>query len=108
MNSEEVLKKLTLGEFRSFLEQYTRNGVLQSLFSSLESSIPRFGKLWNAKRLRSFVGIIDAMTVAERNNPTLIESSRCRRIGAGAGTVLEEVNHLLNLYTSMVNSRRQK
>jgi signal recognition particle subunit SRP54 len=47
------------------------------------------------------IGIIDSMTPAERAKPELIKASRKRRIAAGAGVPVQEVNRLLNQYEQM-------
>ena len=41
------------------------------------------------------VGIIDSMTPAERSKPELLKASRKRRVAAGAGVSVQEVNRLL-------------
>ena len=44
------------------------------------------------------MGIINSMTPAERTKPELIKASRKRRIAAGAGVTVQEVNQLLNQF----------
>lgn len=46
-------------------------------------------------------GIINSMTPAERRNPLLIKASRKRRIAAGAGVQVQEVNRLLAQFEQM-------
>jgi signal recognition particle subunit SRP54 len=46
-------------------------------------------------------GIINSMTPAERAKPELIKASRKRRIAAGAGVQVQEVNRLLNQFEQM-------
>jgi len=45
--------------------------------------------------------IIQSMTIAERNDPSILRSSHKRRIAAGSGTSVNEVNKLLNQFNKM-------
>jgi len=57
-----------------------------------------------------FVGteaIIRAMTRAERNDPNVLNSSRRRRIAAGSGTTLPDVNRLVKQFTEMQKLMKQ-
>jgi signal recognition particle subunit SRP54 len=53
------------------------------------------------KQLRRVEGIINSMTPAERVRPEIIKASRKRRIAAGAGVPVQEVNRLLNQFEQM-------
>ena len=64
--------------------------------------IPGFGNIQqmmsgtNAEGdMRRMIGIIDSMTPAERAKPELLKASRKRRVAAGAGVSVQEVNRLL-------------
>ncbi|MGA2033409.1 MAG: signal recognition particle protein, partial [Thermoguttaceae bacterium] len=58
--------------------------------------------------MRRFVGIIDAMTPAERRNPSkLIDQSRRRRIAAGAGVEPHEVNELVKNFDGMADMMKK-
>jgi signal recognition particle subunit SRP54 len=46
-------------------------------------------------------GIINSMTPKERQHPDLLKASRKRRIAAGAGVSVQEVNRLLNQFEQM-------
>ena len=50
------------------------------------------------KAMRRIEGIINSMTPLERRKPELIKASRKRRIAAGAGVQVQEVNRLLNQF----------
>ena len=50
------------------------------------------------KRLERTKAIILSMTKQERDNPSIIDSKRKRRISAGSGTTVQEVNQLLKQY----------
>src|SRR5260363_105204 len=53
------------------------------------------------KQMRRMSGIIHSMTAAERTQPELIKASRKRRIAAGAGVHVQEVNRLLAQFEQM-------
>jgi signal recognition particle subunit SRP54 len=50
------------------------------------------------KAINRVEGIINSMTPAERRNPALLKASRKRRIAAGAGVQVQEVNRLLSQF----------
>ncbi|HQR47665.1 MAG TPA: signal recognition particle protein, partial [Thermoanaerobaculia bacterium] len=50
---------------------------------------------------RTLEAIIDSMTPGEREDPSVINGSRRKRIAAGSGTTVPEVNQLLRQYQSM-------
>ena len=50
------------------------------------------------RTIRRIEGIINSMTPAERTKPELLKASRKRRVAAGAGVTVQEVNRLLNQF----------
>jgi signal recognition particle subunit SRP54 len=57
--------------------------------------------------LKRTEGIIQAMTRAERRDPTILNSSRRRRIAAGSGTSLPDVNRLIKQFLEMQKLMKQ-
>jgi signal recognition particle subunit SRP54 len=57
--------------------------------------------------MRRMEGIILSMTPLERSKPELIKASRKRRIAAGAGVQVQEVNRLLNQFEQMQNMMKK-
>ena len=57
--------------------------------------------------LRHTEAIILSMTPAERFNPDIINSSRKKRIAAGSGTSVEEINKLLKQFEQMKKMMKQ-
>ncbi|MDR3469202.1 MAG: signal recognition particle protein [Xanthobacteraceae bacterium] len=55
------------------------------------------------KVVKRQVAIIDSMTRAERKNPDILKASRKKRIAAGAGTKVEEINKLLKMHRNMAD-----
>jgi signal recognition particle subunit SRP54 len=104
---EERLRRgeFTLEDFRKQLSQIGRLGPLQKVMGL----IPGMGQLNEMmgdvdpeEDLKRLFGIIDAMTPAERRNPTkTIDQSRRRRIAAGAGVEPHEVNELVKQFDVM-------
>jgi signal recognition particle subunit SRP54 len=113
LRQEERLRKgeFTLEDFRKQLTQMTRLGPLQKVMGL----IPGMGNLSEAmgdvdpeQDLKRLFGIIDAMTPAERRQPTrLIDQSRRRRIAAGAGVEPHEVNDLVKQFDAMAQMMTQ-
>ena len=53
------------------------------------------------RELRRSEAMINSMTPAERRTPSIIKGSRKRRIAAGSGTQIQDVNRLLKQITQM-------
>jgi signal recognition particle subunit SRP54 len=53
------------------------------------------------KKFRRMEAMICAMTLKERKNPTLLNAGRRKRIAAGSGTSVTELNTMLNQFFSM-------
>lgn len=94
----------TLEDFRDQLRQVRKMGSIEQIISM----IPGLNKI---KQLKDFVpdekefirieAIIDSMTAKERRDYTIINASRRRRIAAGSGTTVQDVNRLLKNYAEM-------
>jgi signal recognition particle subunit SRP54 len=80
-------------------------GGLSSLLDKLPAQMQAAAgqaDLGRAERdMRRMQGIIHAMTPAERSKPELIKASRKRRIAAGAGVPVQEVNRMLAQFDQM-------
>jgi len=103
---EEKLRKnqFTLDDFRSQLKTIKRMGPLESVLGM----IPGMGQIKelaqnkpDEKQLGRVEAIISSMTAAERANDSIINGSRRKRIAAGSGTSVEDVNRLLKQFTEM-------
>jgi len=57
--------------------------------------------------MRRMTGIIQSMTPQERAKPELLKASRKRRIAAGAGVQVQEVNRLLTQYDQMATMMKK-
>jgi signal recognition particle subunit SRP54 len=103
---EEKLRKnqFSLDDFRTQLRTLKRMGPLESILGM----IPGLGNLKelaqnkpDEKQLARVEAIISSMTPAERHNDQIINGSRRKRIAAGSGTSVEDVNRLLKQFTEM-------
>lgn len=101
---------LTFEDFLEQLQEVKRMGPLGQLFEMLP------GMSGLAKEAQASVdrgdltrieAIVRSMTRAERNDPTILNGSRRRRIAAGSGTSLGEVNRLVRQFAEMQKLMRQ-
>jgi Signal recognition particle GTPase len=61
----------------------------------------------NDKEVRRMIAIINSMTLEERRNPDIIKASRKRRIAAGCGLQVQDVNRLLKQHLQMSKMMKQ-
>jgi signal recognition particle subunit SRP54 len=94
-----------LNDFKAQLAQMKNMGGLSSLMDKLPAQFQQAAQgadMNNAeKQMRRMEGIINSMTLQERAKPELIKAARKRRIAAGAGVHVQEVNRMLNQYEQM-------
>ena len=92
---------LTLEDFRRQLRQVRRLGPMSQLLELLPgaASVPGLATMAPDEReLTKIQAIIDSMTPGERRRPRIIDASRRRRIAAGSGTEVQDVNRLLKRF----------
>jgi signal recognition particle subunit SRP54 len=95
-----------LNDFLMQISQMKKMGGLSGLMDKLPSQLTGQGRsgadMDRAERdVRRMEGIICSMTPLERRKPDLIKASRKRRIAAGAGVQVQDVNRLLNQFDQM-------
>ncbi len=94
-----------LDDFLLQLSQMKKMGGLAGMIDKLPSAISaKAGQvdMDRAEReVRRMEGIIRSMTPSERRKPEIIKASRKRRIAAGSGVQVQEVNRLLNQFDQM-------
>ncbi|MBT4883965.1 MAG: signal recognition particle protein [Glaciecola sp.] len=108
--AEKLAKKVQKGkgfdlqDFKEQLEQMRDMGGMMSLMDKM----PGMGNMSaqikekaNDKQFNQFEAIINSMTFKERERPELIKGSRKKRIAAGSGTQIQDVNRLLKQFTQM-------
>jgi signal recognition particle subunit SRP54 len=93
-------KGFDLEDFKAQMEQMRKMGGLAALVDKLPAEIARAaqGATIDDRRVARLEGIINSMTPQERAKPDLLKASRKRRIAAGAGVTVQEVNQLLNQF----------
>lgn len=109
--AEKLAKKIKktgdfdLEDFKAQIGQMKKMGGLGSLVDKLPAQFAQQAQGANMdqaeKQVARMEGIINSMTPTERAKPELIKASRKRRIAAGAGVPVQEVNRLLNQFDQM-------
>jgi signal recognition particle subunit SRP54 len=109
---EKLLKgKFTLVDFKETMGQIKKLGPLQSIMKM----IPGMGKVADMmvgdldpeQDLQQIEGMINSMTLEERENPDIIDIGRRRRIAAGSGTEPADINKLLKEFSVMSGMMQQ-
>jgi signal recognition particle subunit SRP54 len=113
--AERLARKVVQGkgfdftDLKAQLEQVRKLGGMGALMDKLPAQMA--GRALPAdqadRQLRRQVAIIDSMTPRERRQPGLIDGSRRRRIAAGAGVQVQDVNRLLKQFLEMQKMMKQ-
>src|SRR5881397_3159766 len=92
-----------LEDFKQQIGQMRKMGGVSALVDKLPAQFAHAAQSsqMDEKQLRRVEGIINSMTPAERMRPEILKASRKRRIAAGAGVPVQEVNRLLNQFEQM-------
>jgi signal recognition particle subunit SRP54 len=114
--AERMMKRFQKGQFnmndlKAQLEQMTRMGGMQSIMGMM----PGMGKLskqmdaagFDDSVVRRQVALIDSMTRKERRNPEILQASRKKRIAAGAGLEVQDLNRLLKMHRQMADMMKK-
>jgi len=115
-DAEKMAKKMAKGEFdlddlRTQLQQMSKMGGMKGVLGML----PGMGKLKGAigqngiddKMFKRQEAIISSMTAEERKKPRIINASRKKRIAAGAGMGVPDVNKLLKMHMQMAKMMKK-
>jgi signal recognition particle subunit SRP54 len=115
--AQELVKKMKSGkgfdlnDFKEQIGQMRKMGGMSALLEKLPAQFAQAaqqaGGSVEEKTVRRIEGIIDSMTPTERIKPELIKASRKRRIAAGAGVSVQEVNRLLNQFEQTQKMMKQ-
>jgi len=101
--AEKIAKKVKSGkgfdldDFKAQIAQMRKMGGVAGMMDKLPAELARAAQNTNVseKKIARIEGIINSMTRAERVKPEILKASRKRRIAAGAGVSVQEVNQLL-------------
>jgi signal recognition particle subunit SRP54 len=103
--------RFSLEDFKTQLQQMNKMGGLGGLIDKLPAQMQAAASGANMGRAeretRRMEGIINSMTMLEREKPELIKASRKRRIATGAGVPVQEVNRLLKQFEQMQAMMKQ-
>ncbi|HLN10309.1 MAG TPA: signal recognition particle protein, partial [Xanthobacteraceae bacterium] len=93
------------------LEQMSRMGGIGGLMGMLPGIAKMKNQMANAnlddRLLKRQKAIIDSMTPRERRQPDILKASRKKRIAAGSGAKVEDVNRLLKMHRTMADMMKQ-
>jgi len=92
---EQLGKVNKLGSFKTILEMFGVSGVTAEQTAQME------------KQLTKTKAIIQSMTTAEKNDPSILNAGRRRRIAAGSGTTVQDVNLLVKQYEMMKDQMKK-
>ncbi len=108
--SAQISKKIKKGkgfnfnDFKDQLQQLKKMGGMQSMLKKLPGmgQMPKAAKaVMDDGMMVKMEAIIDSMTLKERRFPALLNGSRKRRIAAGSGTSMQDLNKFLKQFTQM-------
>ena len=114
--AEKMMKRMAKGQFnmndlRMQLEQMLKMGGMEGMMSMM----PGMGKMtkqvqeagFDDRILRQQIALINSMTKRERANPDILQASRKKRIAAGAGMEVSELNKLLKMHRQMADMMKK-
>jgi len=105
---EEKLRssRFDLEDFLEQLQQVRKMGPLGQVLEMIPGfsgarQMPGLDEAMTERQIKRVEAMIRSMTPEERQNPGIIEGRRKRRIAAGSGTTVQEINQLLNQFRQM-------
>jgi len=93
-------KGFDLEDYKAQIGQMRKMGGIQGMLDKLPAELARMAQTTSVdeRKIARVEGIINSMTRGERAKPEIIKASRKRRIAAGAGVSVQEVNQVLNQF----------
>jgi len=114
--AERMMRRFQKGQFnmndlKTQLEQMLKMGGMQGLMGMM----PGMGKMarqieeagLDDKVIRRQIALIQSMTRKERANPQILQASRKKRIAAGAGQEVADLNRLLKMHRQMADMMKK-
>ena len=114
--AERMMKRFQKGQFnmndlKGQLQQMQKMGGMQGVMGLLPGMAKMSKQMDEAglddRMLRRQIALIDSMTKRERRNPELLQASRKRRVAAGAGLEVQELNRLLKMHRQMADMMKK-
>ncbi|MDD3570801.1 MAG: signal recognition particle protein, partial [Lachnospiraceae bacterium] len=101
----------TLEDFLSQMQQIKKMGPLKDLMGMIpgmnQINMDALDKVDTEKEMKHLEAIIQSMTKEERNNPSILNGPRKKRIANGSGRTIAEVNRLLKQFEEMKKMMKQ-
>jgi signal recognition particle subunit SRP54 len=114
--AERMMKRFTKGQFnmndlKMQLEQMLKMGGMEGIMGMM----PGMGKMakqvqdagFDDSIIKRQIALIQSMTKKERANPALLQASRKKRIAAGAGQQVSDLNKLLKMHRQMADMMKK-
>ena len=110
--AERMMKRFQKGQFnmndlKGQLQQMQKMGGMQGVMGMLPGMAKMSKQMDEAgiddRMVRRQVALIDSMTRKERRNPDILQASRKRRVAAGAGLEVQDLNRLLKMHRQMAD-----
>ncbi|WP_297616646.1 signal recognition particle protein [uncultured Roseicyclus sp.] len=114
--AERMMKRFQKGQFnmndlKGQLEQMLRMGGMQGMMSMMPGMAKMQKQLDDAGMddgvIRRQIALINSMTKKERANPDLMQASRKKRVAAGAGQDVADLNKLLKMHRQMADAMKK-
>jgi signal recognition particle subunit SRP54 len=114
--AERMMKRFQKGQFnmndlKGQLEQMLKMGGMQGMMSMMPGMAKMQKQLDDAglddKVIKRQIALIQSMTKRERANPDLLQASRKKRIAAGAGQDVSDLNKLLKMHRQMADAMKK-
>jgi len=103
--------EFTLEDFRDALQELKKMGPLEDVMKMIPGLGSQLRKIQNfapaEKEFKHIEAIINSMTPRERRNYKLLNAGRRRRIAAGSGTTVQDINRLVKNYQMMLKLLKQ-
>ncbi len=100
--SISVLGEFTLADWLEMMQSSRKMGPLSQMVEMLPGELGRAARDLDPREVEQSVrrteAIIRSMTPAERRNPDILNASRRRRIAAGSGTQVQDINRLIKQF----------
>jgi len=110
--AQKMAKKLqehtfNLEDFMAQFEQMNKMGGLSQMMNLMPGGQKFEAGEAEEKQMKRMHAILQSMTPKERRNPELLNAGRRRRIAAGSGTTVQEVNQLMRQFEQVRNLMKQ-
>lgn len=98
----------TLDDFLAQMDQMSEMGSMEELLSMIPGMKGKLGNMQvDEKQMKRTRAIIQSMTPKERARPSLLNAGRRKRIAAGSGTTVQDVNRLMNQFEASQKMMKQ-